>query len=254
VRHVIKAQEQKFFASFFQKRSLPSLPNPRTILITRPIEDSARTANLVTARGYIPLVAPFITVRTMQPAPIPLTIQAILVTSGNALPGIPPSNIPLLAVGDVTAARARQAGFTNVQSAGRDAEALVALSRAHIDPKSGPLLLAAGARQGFATAVALRSAGYKVLRRVTYAATPVRRFPPDAESALRGDALYAALFLSAETAAAFVRALPVRLTPHVRNVLALAIGNPTADALNSLPWRQIRLARAPTLDDVLAQL
>jgi uroporphyrinogen-III synthase len=250
----MKAPEKKFFASFFQKRRRPSLPDPRLVLITRPTEHPPRTAERVSAHGYIPLVTPFMTVRPMPQAKRLPNTQAILVTSANALSALPPSATPLLAVGDATAARARAAGFTTVHSAGRDAEALVALTRSLIDPNSGPLLLAAGARQGFATAAALRRAGYAVHRRVTYSATPVRRFPPAAESALRGDALYAALFLSAETAAAFVRTLPPALAPRLQNVLALAIGKPAAEALNPLPWRQVRLARTPTLDDVLAQL
>jgi uroporphyrinogen-III synthase len=89
---------------------------------------------------------------------------------------------------------------------------------------------------------------------VTYAAVPVRAFPAEAAAALRDGHLHAALFLSAETAAAFVRTLPAALSSHVRNVMALAIGKPAADALQGLPWRRIRVPDAPTLDGLLALL
>src|SRR5271155_5016281 len=81
----------------------------RGVLITRPLEDAARTASLVQARGFLPVVAPFLTVRHFTPA-IPRLVQAVLVTSGNALAGFPVLAVPLLAVGGSTAARARAAG------------------------------------------------------------------------------------------------------------------------------------------------
>ncbi len=225
----------------------------RSVLITRPREDAGRTADLVASRGFVPLVAPLLNVRHLSPA-LPGAVRAVLVTSGNALAGLPVLPVPLLAVGDVTAARARAAGFADVHSAGRDAAALVELARQIVPPDAGPVLLACGMRQGFALAASLRAAGYRVFRRVTYDAAPVRTLPAAAADALRGDALYAVLFLSAETAATFVRVMPSGLCPRLANVLALAIGKPAADALDALPWREIRLARTPTLDDVLAQL
>ena len=71
---------------------------------------------------------------------------------------------------------------------------------------------------------------------------------------LRAELLHAALFLSAETARAFVCLLRPELVASLENVLALAIGKQAADALKPLRWRQIRLAPSPTLDDVLALL
>jgi uroporphyrinogen-III synthase len=103
-------------------------------------------------------------------------------------------------------------------------------------------------------ATSLRAQAFTVIRRVTYAAAPVAAFPAAAADALRADAVHAALFLSAETAAAFVRLLPPALAVTLENVLALAIGKAAADALKPLLWRQIRLAHSPTLDDVLALL
>jgi uroporphyrinogen-III synthase len=225
----------------------------RAVLITRPREDAARTAELVAQRGFVPVVAPFLAVRYVALA-MPRGVQAVLVTSGNALTGLPVMDVPLLAVGDTTAAKARAAGFDHVESAGRDAAALVALAARVARPGQGPLLLASGARQGFSVARELRAAGFSVLRRVTYEAAPVRRFPAAAKQALCCDALHAALFLSAETAEAFIRTLPRGLAPKLANVLALAIGKTAADALRPLEWRQVRLADNPNLDSVLALL
>ena len=223
------------------------------VLITRPIEDAAATAAQVAACGYRPVIAPFLEVRT-RPALMPAKIQAILLTSRNAVPALPPCDLPVLAVGDATAAAARAAGFARVRSAGRDAEALVALACAELDPHAGALLLACGARQALAPAASLRQAGFAVLRRVAYEAVPVTIFPAEAADALRNQILHAALFMSADTAAAFVRCLPQRLETGLKTVIALAIGKRAADTLSHLPWRGVRTACAPTLDDVLALL
>jgi uroporphyrinogen-III synthase len=183
---------------------------------------------------------------------LPTDMQAILVTSGNALAALTPSGTPLFAVGDATAARAREAGFTQVHSAGRDAQALAALIARTQHTRAGPLLLASGARQGQQLAADLRRRGFRVIRRVCYAAYPVQRFPHHAAALLHSGELHAVLFLSAETATAFVRLLPPELSHALESVAALAIGNAAAAVLEQLPWLRVCRAQNPTLDDVLA--
>jgi len=230
-----------------------SEPARRGVLITRQAQGARRTASLVTECGYDPVVAPFLVIERCQPK-LTRAVQAVLVTSGNAIPALSAWDVPVFTVGDATAHAARKAGFTDVRSAGRDAPALVALVTGALDPAAGSLLLLSGARQGLEVAASLRARGFRVQRRVAYAAIAPKNFPAAAEAALRAGTLHAAVFLSAETAQHFVKLLPPDLRPLLRNILALAIGKKAADALNPLPWRQVRLARSPTLDDVLAQL
>ncbi len=229
-------------------------PGQRTaVLITRPQPGAEATAARVRALGLVPLVAPVMRVRRFAPV-LPHRVQAVLVTSGNALEGLAAWDVPVFAVGDATAGKARAAGFGDVRSAAGDAVALAALVGGVLQPAAGPLLLLSGAGQGLPLAAALRGAGFRVVRRVTYAAGPVARFPALAADALRRDSVHAAIFLSAETAATFVRLVPASCAPHLTGILALAIGKAAADALKPLPWRQVRLARTPNLDDVLALL
>lgn len=223
------------------------------VLITRPAEDAASTAARIAALGFTPIVAPVLEIRHFSPA-IPGNVQAILVTSGNALAGLAQTHTRVFAVGDVTAERARTRGFTDVESAGRDAVTLAALVAARLRPSDGPLLLVCGRGQGAPICADLRGRGFQVVRRVTYAAVPVTRFPSAAAESLRAGRLHAAVFLSAETASVFVRLLPPAFMPQLGGALALAIGKNAAEALKALPWRQVRLARSPTLDDVLALL
>ncbi len=226
---------------------------PPSVLITRAEADAEDTSRAIEARGYNPVAAPFFGV-AVRPVVVPATVQAVLVTSRNALAALPPSGARLLAVGDATAARARAQGFLAVESAAGDAADLARLSSARLDTRGGPLFLATGAGQGGALAADLRGRGFRVIRRVCYAAQPVQRFPDRARTALTSGELHAALFLSAETAACFVRLFPPECNDMLASVKALAIGKTTADALGGLPWLDVSRAATPTLDGVLALL
>jgi uroporphyrinogen-III synthase len=223
----------------------------RSIMITRPEQDAAVPAARIQALGFTPVIAPMLRIERRAPS-LPKDVQAILVTSGNALAALTPGSTRLFAVGDATAARAREAGFSDVRSAGRDARALADLVAAAQSPQAGPLLLASGERQGEKLAADLRARGFRVIRRVCYAAYPVQRFPNRAAESLQSGELHAVLFLSAETATAFARLLPPELSNALASVAALAIGNAAADALERLPWQRVCRAQNPTLDDVLA--
>src|SRR5436305_9304945 len=94
------------------------------VLITRPFAGGEATSRLVASMGWRPLLAPVLKVAPIATQlPPPTGLQAVLVTSANALPGLPAAyhRLPLMAVGDATAARAREAGFAQVHSAAGDA-------------------------------------------------------------------------------------------------------------------------------------
>jgi uroporphyrinogen-III synthase len=236
------------------------LPEPplaiRSILVTRPEPGASGTATRLAAAGWRPVIAPFLTVQPCAPRlPAPDGLLAVLAPSGNAAAALPESHhgLPLLAVGDATAERARAAGFATVHSAAGDASALTALAVRLLDPARGALLLACGMGQGEGLATMLRRDGFRVHRRTVYIARGVRRFPPAAAAAL-GEGLHAALFFSAETARVFARLLPRGLLPALAGVEALVIGSDAAAALQHLPWCGVRVAVRPTQDGVLALL
>lgn len=223
------------------------------VLITRPAADAARTAERLRRLGWVPVVAPLLAVEA-RAGVSPGRADAVLVTSGNALPALRGMEaVPLLAVGDATAARARAAGFASVWSANGDASDLLALAGRRCRPGAS-LLLASGAGQGAELARALRGAGFRVRRRVAYAARPVPAMPDAAVWALEGGKVRAALFLSADTARAFARLLPPALRPALAGVDALAIGPPVGAALAALPWRRVQVSLTPTLDGLLTLL
>jgi uroporphyrinogen-III synthase len=228
---------------------------PDGVLITRPEPGATETAARVAALGLRPVVAPLFAIASRRVAAAP--VQAVLVTSANALPALPAAlrARPLLAVGDATAAKALARGFATVHSAGGDAVALAALAARLCMPAGGPLLLACGARQGTALARDLRARGFTVHRRIAYAAQPVRALPDPAAAALRAGSLRHALFFSAAAARVFIDRLRAGLPDAaVAGVEALAISRAVAGVLRPLPWRRIRVASHPTQDEVLKLL
>jgi uroporphyrinogen-III synthase len=230
----------------------------RGVLITRPEPGGSDTAARVAALGYQPIVAPLLDIHVLHAAlPAAERLHAILVTSGNAIPSLPASHhyLPLFAVGAATAARARAAGFAQVNSADGDANALAELVARSCDRHAGPVLLAGGRGQGEGLAADLRARGFRVIRRVVYVAAPVTALPDVARNTFASGRLAAALFFSAETARQCVRLLQAaRLPEAVRPVDALAIGEAAAVALQSLPWRRICVAARPNQDAMLALL
>lgn len=235
------------------------MPHSRNaVLITRPEPAASDTAARVEALGFTPIVAPAMRIeRTVVRLPAAASLAAVLVTSSNAVDALPEAYhaTRMLAVGDATAERARAAGFSQVFSAAGDADALASLVTRHQSPRDGALLLASGHAQGHALAAALRQSGYRVARRVVYAAQPVRDLAPGAAAALRAGSACAALFFSAETARQFVRLVQrAGLSETVAGVEAISIGRPAAVALQALPWRGVRVAARPTQDEMLALL
>ena len=228
------------------------------VLITRPEPGASDTAARVAALGLRPVIAPLLEIRELRTLLPPSgRVQAVLAASSNAIPALPASHrhLPLFAVGDATAARARAAGFARVASADGDAAALVALVARSCDRRAGPLLLACGRSQGKALATDLRTRGFAVVRRVVYAAVPLDALPNAVRDALATGALRSAMFFSAETARQCVTLLRAAgLDEAVRRVDALAIGQPAAMALEALPWRRIRVAARPNQDAMLALL
>jgi uroporphyrinogen-III synthase len=229
------------------------------VLITRPEPGATDTAARIAAIGLVPIVAPLLDIRPL-PIRVPAErIAAILLASGNAVDALSGlclcRSLPVLTVGDATARRAQKAGFTKVASADGDAEALAALVRARLRPSDGPLLLAAGRGQSLALAAELRASGYRVARRVGYAAIPVPRLPDQARAALLGHQTRTVLLFSAETARHFVHLVrQAGLLETLADREAITIGPLAAMALKQVPWARIRVAAKPTQDDMLALL
>lgn len=229
-------------------------PGPQGVLITRPEPGAAETARRVAALGWQPVLAPALLLAPRPCGPL-AGAQALLLTSRAAARAVPPAALPVLAVGEATAAEARARGFTDVRAAEGDAAALAALAAATLSPAAGPLLLAVGAGYGAELAAALRTHGFRVRRRIAYAAAPAPALPEQAVAALRQGVIAAALFFSPRSAQAALALLGAAgLAATAPGIRALAISPRVAEVLAPLPWRRVEVAARPDQDALLQLL
>src|SRR3954467_11037655 len=121
----------------------------RRALVTRPRAEAMALAEALAARGIEAILEPLLDIHYRdEPAPDLTGVQAVLCTSANGVRALArlsgDRELPLFAVGDATARRAREAGFTNVFSAGGDAADLARLARQRLQPDVGRLVHVAG--------------------------------------------------------------------------------------------------------------
>ncbi|MBO1323807.1 uroporphyrinogen-III synthase [Acetobacter sp. TBRC 12305] len=229
------------------------------VLVTRPEPGLSETIAAVAAAGWQPYASPALVVRPRLLPPLPCPPCAVVLTSGQAVPcaaACLPLETPLFAVGARTAARARQAGFSQVHSADGDATALATLVMRQRTPADGALLLLCGAAQGQDLASQLRKAGFRVLRRIAYEARPAQSVGPQAEQALEQADVAAVLFFSALSAKSWLAALPpgqVRSTALAAR--AVVISANVATVLHAAGWAgPVAVASHPDAPSMIAAL
>lgn len=234
-------------------------PPPRgAVLVTRPEPGGAETAARVAALGWEPVLAPALVLR-----PHAIVIgraQALLLTSRAAARALPPpvAGLPVLAVGEATAAEARALGWQAEAAAGT-ARDLAELAARRLDPRAGPLLLAVG--QGYALDLAadLRARGFRAIRRIAYRAEPATSLPPEAIRAWEDGRIGAVLFHSPRSALCAITLLrDAGLAAGAAQIEVLAISRRVADAaaaaISPFAWRALRVAERPGEDSLLRLL
>jgi uroporphyrinogen-III synthase len=188
------------------------------VLVTRPHPDDEATASALRARGFEVLRAPML---RFEPVPFhddaDARYGAIIVTSANALRAIAPHlegsrllKLPLFAVGEHTAAAARDAGFGGVIAARGDAGALRDLVLGAVKSKqlkkASTLLYLAGADLARDLAGELGEKGFTVVTHTTYRMIPASRLPREICDAFVANRIEAVLHYSRRSARAFLDA------------------------------------------------
>jgi uroporphyrinogen-III synthase len=232
------------------------------VLVTRPEPGATETAARLAALGWRPILAPALVLAPRALAPTTPRVQALLLTSRAAARALtrPDPCPPVFAVGEATAEAARQRGFAPVFAApGGNAAALAALVGDQLDPVAGPLLLAVGAGYARDLEARLRAGGFRVLRRVVYAARPALDLPEPARVALAAGQVGAALFLSPRSAGCAISLLhATELCRVVSGIEALCISARVARAAETAAaphrWRALRVAEQPDQEAVLRLL
>jgi uroporphyrinogen-III synthase len=232
------------------------------VLITRAEPDAARLARDLAAHGIESLIEPLMTVRFHADSAAIIDgllpdAQAVLFTSANGLRAFAEAtarrDIKAFAVGDATAAAARQAGFADVESAGGNVDGLAALVIAKLTPSDGAVIHAAGTVTVGDLSGQLSAANFIVRRAVLYETVPAERLSDTTRTALQQGEIDAVLFFSPRNAASFV-ALAADLAPACARLTAIALSPAIANALSPLSWGHIAVAAAPNEAALIAAI
>src|SRR5450432_2705691 len=175
------------------------------IAVTRPHDDSERTAAALRAQGHEVLVAPLLQVEPVVAA-IRESWGAVIVTSANAAGAIAAHparsaliKLPVFAVGRRSADACRQAGFADVVTAGGDVRDLIRLIVARRADAAGPLLYLAGEDRAADLIGELTARGIAAEMAVVYRAVSAP-FPPELIAALKAGEIGAVLHFSRRSA------------------------------------------------------
>ncbi len=189
-----------------------------SILVTRPHPDNAATADHLRARGHTVLLAPAL---KLEPVAFlgesEASFDAVLVTSANAIRAVAPQlpdlgllQLPLFAVGEHTAAAARETGFAEVIVAGGDAASLrdkgMRSAREKVLKKNSTLLYLAGADLSRDLGGELGAEGFRVVTQTTYRMAPVKHLPREVCDGFAAHGIEAVLHYSRRSARAFLDA------------------------------------------------
>jgi uroporphyrinogen-III synthase len=207
------------------------------VLVTRPRQDAERTARRLVALGHEAVVAPLMeVVATGVPMPDG-PFDAVILTSAHAvpalatLPALATRPVPVFAVGERTAAAARQAGFEQVRSGPGDA---AALARSVADGLRSPAILLhiAGRHRKPEPEATLRARGYALRVWEAYEARAVTALPDEALAELGAGRIDLVLHYSRRSAALLVGlADEAGLGPQLRVAMHLCLSGDAAAPL-----------------------
>ena len=231
-------------------------------LITRPAHEATHLASLLQARGIDSVLAPVIRIVPLPDVSIDLEgVQALLFTSANGVRTFTRLEnmraLPVLAVGEITAEAAREAGFALVESADGNAEALGRLAKDRLDPAAGALLHGAGMHLAGELRAGLETEGFEVRQVALYEAEAVDHLPGPAVEALTDGTLDGVMFFSPRSAEIFgTLAEAAGLTGQLARLTALCLSTEVAARLTqaggTAAWGGIRTAARPDRASMLA--
>ena len=221
------------------------------LVVTRPQADSERTAAALRACGHEVLVAPLLRVEPVA-ADLSGGWGGVIITSANAPSAIAGNlaraalvKLPLFAVGQRSADAARQAGFSDVTSAGGDVRDLVQLMAERHAEAQAPLLYLAGEDRAADLVAELAVHGVAAEMAVVYRAVTAP-FPPALTAALKAGEVDAVLHFSRRSAENYIAgARQAGIIEQAVGVRHLCLARPIAEPLSGAGAGSIAVAKRP---------
>jgi uroporphyrinogen-III synthase len=221
------------------------------VVLTRPQDDSERTAAALRARGHDVLIAPLLRVEPVN-AELRTNWGGVIITSANAAAAITAHpardgliKLPVFVVGKRSADAARQAGFTNITTAGGDVRDLMRIIVARRADAKGPLLYLAGEDRSGDLLGDLTVRGIAAELAVIYRAAAAP-FSAGLIDALKTDAVDAVLHFSRRSAESYLAGAKVAgVAVPALAVRHFCLSEQIAVPLRAAGAERIAVARSP---------
>lgn len=232
---------------------MTSLP---LVLVTRPEEQGLSFARDVAALGAIPLLDPLLTImpiKTDWASGNPP--DGVVLTSSHALQGSFPSawqDVPVFVVGKTTADKARLCGARRIYAATGDFSEVMEAIQKNLPPASH-LVYLRGEHIRHSLLECLCE--YEITQYVTYTAKAASSLSPETVAAIKEARLHSLTVFSPRTAHILRELLVAHdLLPFLPAINLLSLSGAVLESLADLPWKDVRVAKSPESDALLAEL
>ena len=224
------------------------------LLITRPRDSCAETAEIVRMAGFQPLLAPALDIRFIETSyPDPALFDAVMFSSQNAIRAMmrrasDPSwfSKKTFCVGDRTEALARQLGFHDIYNAhGTMGDLTTLIQKTLVPPARLAHFRGVDIRED--PAGTLRpDRGWTIDPVILYETHPVSDLPDDVVSALGQGTVRGVLFYSPKTARSFLRGLEkAGFLAATAGMKAFCLSGAVVESLRHTTWSDILVAPTP---------
>jgi len=234
------------------------------LLITRPRADAQPLAEELRERGHQVVMEPLLEIRFLAVTNVDMArmldgAQALLVTSANGLRAFCQAcdrrDLAVHAVGHASAAAARDAGFTDVDSADGDVAALAGRVAEKLHPGDGALVHVAGSRVAGDLSGLLEKAGFAVRRAVLYEAVKAAELSAPVRADIAEGKIDGVLLFSPRTAESFVRLVErAGLTGRCRDITAYCLSEAVAAKSRRIGWARLAVAARPDRQSLIETL
>jgi uroporphyrinogen-III synthase len=231
------------------------------ILITRPKESAVSLIKHLQSLGHQVTIDPLIHILPMDHESVtksfPPSLEIVVTTSQQAIRCLADLTIQrdflLWCVGVESAKVAKELGFMKIHEAGGSAEALVnRLPLSLHPPLDKPILHVSGDVIRFDLVKALQNKGIAAQRVIVYKTQEAKKLSEDTQTALKAGTLDAILFYSPRTAHVFqTLCLSAALESYCETITSVCFSEAIKAEIQLLPWKNIRIAKKTTTDDLL---
>ncbi len=229
------------------------------VLVTRAEPDGQIFADQLRAAGFDPILAPVMRIEIAR-AEIDLNgIGALAFTSANGVRAFAANcarrDLPVFAVGSVTAEAATASGFPNVSAAGGDVGSLANHIASESAVTGNGLLHVAGEDRAGDLVALLAEKNIAARRQTLYRAAPIETLSPAVIAIMAQESgLWVTLF-SPRTATLFLElADRAGLTPRLAVMRAACLSEAVAAAAAPIRWAGVGVARDRTAAGILELL